>query len=59
MVFDEKVDGPQLKEVLNAHKGDARFDDALIAGEDEDDDIDGKKSIGDEEEDEDDSDNPY
>ena len=59
MVFDEKIDGPQLKEVLNAHKGDARFDDIMMAGEDEDEDVDGKASIVDEEEDDEDSDIPY
>ena len=61
MVFDEKIDGPELKEVLKAHQGDP-FNDPLLMGIDEDDDdIDGKGSIGDddEEDDEDSDNNPY
>ncbi len=61
MVFDEKVDGPELKEVLKAHEGEPYNDAIFMGGDEDEDDIDGKGSIGDEDEEEDDieSDNPY
>ncbi len=61
MVFDEKVDGPELKEVLKAHEGEPYNDAIFMKGDENEDDIDGKGSIGDEDEEEDDieSDNPY